>query len=33
VLVVCERIPILRSLPLDWKFLCILKGEVDQGDS
>lgn len=27
VLVVCEDIPLVRSLPLRWKFHCLLKGE------
>jgi SAM-dependent methyltransferase len=31
-LVVCESIPFLRSFPLSWKFLCLLKGEADLGD-
>jgi SAM-dependent methyltransferase len=31
-LVVCESIPVLRSFPLSWKFLCLLKGEADLGD-
>jgi SAM-dependent methyltransferase len=31
-LVICESIPVLRSFPLSWKFLCLLKGEADLGD-
>jgi len=31
-LVVCESIPVLRSFPLSWKFLCLLKGEADLDD-
>jgi hypothetical protein len=26
---VCENVPVLRSLPLRWKFNLLLKGEVD----
>lgn len=26
-LVACERIPLVRSIPLHWKFNCLLKGE------
>jgi hypothetical protein len=32
ILVACESIPVLRSLPLGWKFLCLLRGEADRGD-
>jgi SAM-dependent methyltransferase len=28
-LVACENVPVLRKLLLNWKFLCLLKGEVD----
>jgi len=28
VLCVCERLPVVRAIPLGWKFHCLLKGEL-----